>query len=288
MSAHVNDWTYATAFDLNRGIISDENQEKLRGAHVAIAGLGGVGGIYCTTLARLGIGAFSIADFDKFEAANTNRQQGASTSTMGKEKAETMERLIKDINPHAKVRRFGVLTPESMPDFLSEATLALDGIDFFAIAPRRLLYKEARTLHLPVLGAGPVGFGSAMLNFDPNGVSFDDYFDITDELTEQQQIFQFAIGLTPLLLQRSYMPPARIDFKGHRAPSSVLGTIACANMIGCEVYKVIVGLPYEHAPVSWQYDPFVRKFSHINLWGGNKNPLQRFKRWYFKRKFGFD
>ncbi|MBI5405976.1 ThiF family adenylyltransferase [Candidatus Kaiserbacteria bacterium] len=279
-------WSYREAFDRNIGLISEENQEKLHATHVAIAGMGGVGGIYATTLARLGIGRFTIADPDRFELSNTNRQQGASAPTFGASKRATMERLIREINPSAEIRSFEALASENAGDFLAGVKIAIDGIDFFSIAPRRLLYRESRARGIPVLGAAPIGFGSSMINFDPAGVSFDDYFDIRDDLTEQEQIFQFALGLAPLLLQRPYFAPKGIDFVGHRAPSSVLGTLACANMVGCEVYKIVIGLPYERAPVSRQFDPYVRKLRRCTLRGGNRHPIQRIKKWYFKRVFG--
>ena len=278
-------WSYRDAFDRNIGLISEENQEKIRRAHVAIAGMGGVGGVYATTLARLGIGHFTIADPDSFEIANTNRQQGASVSTYGAGKAATMERMIKDINPTAEVRTFDALTPETAADFFEGVTIAIDSIDFFTIGARRLLYQECRTRHIPVLGAAPVGFGSSMINYSPQGMSFDEYNAIDDDMTNEEQIFQFALGLSPLLLQYPYFAPKSIDFEHHRAPSSVLGTLACANMVGCEAYKIIIGLPYESAPVSRQFDPFVRKMRRCNLWGGNRNPIQLLKKWYLQKMF---
>ena len=73
-SAARDKWSYDEAFKANRGLISEEEQEKLRNCRVAIAGMGGVGGIHLVTLARLGIGKFTIADPDVFEVANFNRQ----------------------------------------------------------------------------------------------------------------------------------------------------------------------------------------------------------------------
>src|SRR3989338_4152542 len=152
MGISSSDWSYRDAFDRNRGLISVENQEKIRSARVAIAGLGGVGGIYATTLARLGVGHFTIADPDRFEISNTNRQHGASSSTFGARKNETLEHMIKSINPMAEVRVFESFTPENASDFLSGVTVTLDSIDFFTIGPRRLLYRECRKRDIPVLG----------------------------------------------------------------------------------------------------------------------------------------
>lgn len=277
------DWSYHEAFDRNIGLITVLEQQKLRYSRVAIIGLGGVGGIYATSLARLGVGKFTIADPDIFERVNTNRQQGATVASIGKNKAETVKQMIKDINPTADVRVFGELHEETVSDILDEVTLALDGLDFFAISQRRTLYRTCRSKKIPVLGAAPIGFGSSMLNFDPNGMSFDDYFSIDDTMSEKDQVFQFALGISPLLLQRPYFAPQNIDFAGRRTPSSVLGTLACANLIGCETFKVLTGQPYESAPVSWQFDPFVRKFRRINLRGGNRNVIQILKKWYYRR-----
>lgn len=75
-------WSYSEAFSRNLGLISPSEQEKLRQSRVAVLGLGGVGGVNLVTLARLGIGRFTIADPDTFELANFNRQYGAMVSTI--------------------------------------------------------------------------------------------------------------------------------------------------------------------------------------------------------------
>ena len=68
---------YNEAFSRNIGLFTLEEQDKLRRSHVAIAGMGGVGGVHVATLARTGIGNFTIADPDCFELANMKRQYGA-------------------------------------------------------------------------------------------------------------------------------------------------------------------------------------------------------------------
>ncbi|BBB59506.1 hypothetical protein UNDKW_1233 [Undibacterium sp. KW1] len=68
---------YDQAFSRNLGWFTEAEQAQLRGKKAAIAGMGGVGGAHLLTLARLGIGAFHIADFDQFDLPNMNRQAGA-------------------------------------------------------------------------------------------------------------------------------------------------------------------------------------------------------------------
>lgn len=277
------DTFYQEAFRRNAGVVGDTTQAKLHSAHVAIAGLGGVGGIYATSLARLGVGNFTIADADVFEVVNMNRQAGASVTAVGKQKTVVTEQMIKDINPYANVRVFSAVTEENVEEFLRDADIVLDGIDFFNIEARRLLFRTARDQRIPALTAAPIGFGSALLVFDPQGMSFDDYFAFTDTMTEKEQLVSFAIGLSPSLLHRSYYAPKTLNLDTKQAPSCVGGTLACATWVVSEVHRIISGAPYEAAPVSFQFDPFVKKFKRAHLLGGNRNPIQRIKKWYFLR-----
>src|SRR5579859_1083929 len=89
-ASKAKDWSYREAFSRHRGLLSDEDQERLRRSRVALVGMGGVGGAHLLTLARLGIGSFHIADPDRFEVANFNRQPGATIRNLGRNKAEAM------------------------------------------------------------------------------------------------------------------------------------------------------------------------------------------------------
>ena len=92
-------WNYDSAFSRNRGLIQPHEQQCLRHACVAIAGLGGLGGSHLVTLLRLGIGRFHLADPDQFELPNMNRQYGADMSSLGKSKVEVMAAVARRINP---------------------------------------------------------------------------------------------------------------------------------------------------------------------------------------------
>src|SRR5262249_45278841 len=153
----------------------------LRESRIAIAGLGGVGGVHLATLARLGIGSFHIADPDRFEPVNFNRQHGATVNVLGRRKATVMEREARAINPDLDLHVFPeAVTPSNVAAFLDGADVLVDGIDFFALESRRLLFREARRRGIWAVTAGPLGFSTAWLVFDPKGMSFDDYFDLHD------------------------------------------------------------------------------------------------------------
>src|SRR5260370_11988375 len=136
---------YAGALARHQGLLTKADQVRLRQARVAIAGVGGVGGIPLATLARLGIGAFHIADPDSFEIANINRQFGASAKTMGRGKTEVMAETATAINPEIDLRVFNeAINADNVGDFLDGVDVVVDGIDFFAIEARRLLFKDAQ------------------------------------------------------------------------------------------------------------------------------------------------
>jgi tRNA A37 threonylcarbamoyladenosine dehydratase len=145
-------FNYEQAFQRNIGWITREEQQVLRGRRVAIAGLGGCGGTYVTTLARLGVGDFTLADFDSFELANFNRQVGARMSTIGQPKIDVLRAMALDINPELDIRMF----PQGVQDdkidaFLEGAALFVDAIDIFALELRRKIYARCRTLKIPAV-----------------------------------------------------------------------------------------------------------------------------------------
>lgn len=279
MYTQEQDALYKEAFSRNIGIVSSDQQALLRTCTVAIAGLGGVGGIYATTFARLGIGAFHIADADVIEIKNINRQAVADNSTIGRHKSDVVEALIRLINPSAEVSVFmDGITKNNVHDFLVGVDVVVDGIDFFEIETRRMLFAKAREMGIFVITAGPVGYGSSMLVFDPHGMSFDEYFDINDELTLDEKLIRFGVGLTPSLMQRAYFDPRAINWKTHQAPSLVTGTLLCANLVSTTAVKILFGEPVRTAPRSLHVDPYLFAFKNIWVPFGNKNPIQVLKR----------
>ena len=191
-------WSYDVAFARNLGLVSPDEQRRLRDARVAIAGMGGVGGVHLITLARLGVGRFSVADPDIFTTANFNRQYGATLRNLGRGKAESMAEEAGQINPELDIRVLsGPITSRNVGEFLEGVSVVLDGIDFFAFDTRRLLFREARQRGLWAITAGPLGFGAAWILFDPRGMDFDTYFDLHDGMAAVDQFAAFATAPRP-------------------------------------------------------------------------------------------
>ncbi|HAU88282.1 MAG TPA: sulfur carrier protein ThiS adenylyltransferase ThiF [Lachnospiraceae bacterium] len=76
--------------------------EKVKQAHVAIAGLGGLGSNIAISLARTGVGYLHLIDFDEVEPSNLNRQQ-YKISHLGMPKTQALKQEIEEINPYIHV-----------------------------------------------------------------------------------------------------------------------------------------------------------------------------------------
>jgi molybdopterin/thiamine biosynthesis adenylyltransferase len=268
---------YREAFARNIGWVTQAEQATLRGKRIAIAGMGGVGGSHLLTLTRLGIGAFHIADFDSFELANFNRQAGATLSSLGQPKAEVLARMARDINPELDIRIFGEgVTQESLSAFLTGVDLYVDGLDFFAVAARRMVFAECAQRGIPATTVAPLGMGAALLNFLPGRMTFEEYFRL-EGAPEQEQLIRFLIGLSPAMLQRRYLvDPSAVDLAQGRGPSTPMACELCAGIAATEALKLLLGRGRVHAaPRGVHFDAFRNKLAYTWRPWGNGNPLQR-------------
>ena len=94
---------YQESFIRNIGIFTEAEQEQLKKSTIAVAGVGGVGGLLVERLIRLGVGNIKITDLGTFEQSNLNRQHGSTMLTLERNKAEVVYQDIKDINPEASI-----------------------------------------------------------------------------------------------------------------------------------------------------------------------------------------
>jgi len=272
------------AFSRNLGILTPEEQYKLGRARVAVPGLGGVGGLHCLTLARTGLGGFHLADPDTFELVNCNRQFGATMPRLGQGKLEVMAEEIRKINPHAVITPFPVgLTAENLDAFLLDIDIVVDSLDFFAFGIRRALFNRSRQLGITVVTAAPLGFTSSTLVFTPQSMSFDDYFDIHDGLSERECLLRFAVGLAPRGLHLGQMDPSRVSLDSGQGPSLAIACLLCAALAATETVRRITGRPGLRAtPWSLQVDALSGRSRRVRLRRGNASGMQRAKLWYVR------
>ncbi len=280
-------WNYDEAFCRNRGLITPQEQQRLRNSRLAIIGMGGVGGLHLEALLRLGIGRFTIADPDVFEVPNINRQYGARISTLGRPKVDVMAEIARDLNPEVHLRLLHKpVGPDNADEFLYGADVFIDGVDFYAVPTRRLLFRLAAEKEIYAITAAPAGFGTAWIVFEPGGMTFDQYFDLSDDMDYADQVAALAIGLAPRALQSSYMRLKDLDLKSRTAPCAGLACHLACGVAAAEVVKILLGRgPVWPAPYYQQFDPFCGRFTRKRLPWGNRHPWQRLKRFLLARCF---
>ncbi len=127
-------------------------QAKLKAAHVAVIGAGGIGCPAITYLAAAGVGRLTIIDDDVVELSNLQRQPLFTDGDIGTLKAEVAADAVRRINPHvAAVAVAERLDADNAAALLAGATLILDGCDNFAT--RLAVNRAAVALHTPLLSA---------------------------------------------------------------------------------------------------------------------------------------
>jgi len=281
---------YSTAFSRNIGWLTQAEQHRLRNSRIAIAGMGGVGGIHLLTLARLGVGKFNIADFDTFDQANFNRQAGAGMHTLGLEKVKVMAEQARDINPEVDIRVFpeGV-NDHNLDDFLSEVDLYVDGLDFFVFGAREAMYRACERLRIPAVIAAPLGMGAAVVNILPGQMSFEEYFCL-EGVADEEKALRFLLGLSPAMLQRGYLVDrSSVDFVARRGPSTAMACQLCAGVAATEALKILLKRgKVRAAPHAYQFDAYRNKL--VCTWrpGGNRNPLNRLAIAIARHQLGLD
>jgi molybdopterin/thiamine biosynthesis adenylyltransferase len=273
----MNAFSYHRAFARNIGWVTEAEQEQLRRSRIAIAGLGGVGGVHLLTLARMGVGAFSIADFDVFALENFNRQVGATMSTLGRNKIDVLLEMARDINPDLDIRIFpdGV-SLATVDSFISGADVYLDGLDFFAFEAREITFDACVRLRVPAVTAAPLGMGVALLNFLPGRTTFEEYFRLRGH-NEQEKALRLLVGLSPAMLQRSYLvDPTRVNLAQRQGPSTAMACELCAGVAATQVLKILLRRgPVLSVPWALHFDAYRNRFRTTWRPGGNNHPLQR-------------
>lgn len=164
-------------FSRNIGFFTEAEQDQLGRSTVAIAGVGGVGGLLAERLIRLGIGHLKIIDPENFEYSNLNRQFCSSTANLGRNKAEVVFAQIKDINPQATVEygNTGIKTQNDATLFVSDCDLVVDAMDFGLFKESIFLQRAARQRGIYHIFSSAIGFGALVVVFGPDGLTLEEY-----------------------------------------------------------------------------------------------------------------
>lgn len=131
-----------------------KGQEKIKEGKVLVVGAGGLGSPALMYLAAAGVGTIGIADFDKVEENNLQRQIIHTTKNLGIKKTESAKEKILAINPNVKVETYDEkLTSKNALEIIKKYDVVIDGSDNF---PTRYLLNDACVLSKKSLVYGSI------------------------------------------------------------------------------------------------------------------------------------
>lgn len=138
-------------------LIGENGVTRLGSKHVALFGVGGVGGYVAEALGRAGIGTLTLVDKDTVSVSNINRQIIATYDTVGRSKTEVMAERLRSINPEIKLEcRDCFFLPDTADTFdFAKYDYVVDAVD--TVTAKLELVKRAKEAGVPILSCMGTG-----------------------------------------------------------------------------------------------------------------------------------
>lgn len=221
-------------FNRTEALIGTESTKKLNKSHVAVIGVGGVGGYAVEALSRAGIGELTLIDNDTVKASNLNRQIIALESTIGDKKIDAFRKRLYDINPDIIVNTLDIfILPESVDsvDF-SRFDYVIDAID--TVSGKLAIIEKCNKLQIPVISS--MGTGNKL---DPTAFRVADINKTS--VCPLARVMRYELrkrGIKKLKVLYSQEEPLK---SGNRTPASISFVPSVAGLIiAGEVIKDII------------------------------------------------
>lgn len=171
------DHGYSSLVDRNLGILTREEQNRLKNSKASIFGIGGLGGVVLEVLARSGIESFSVVDNDVFETSNLNRQNFAFQDNLGEMKIAVAERFCRNINPAIRLNLFDRVDEENCSDILAGSNVAALVLD--DVKACLIISRTARRLGITFVEGWALPFAN-VCTFTPETPSFEQTYGLAE------------------------------------------------------------------------------------------------------------
>lgn len=215
-------------------LVGKDAVEKLKNAHVAVFGVGGVGGHIVEALARSGVGELTLIDNDTVKESNINRQIIALCSTIGEKKTAAFEKRLKDINPDIKVNLCDLFVlPENCNEIdFSRFDYVADAID--TVSGKLAIIEQCSKYGIPVISS--MGTGNKL---DPTAFKVTDIY--KTDTCPLARVMRYELkkrGIKKLKVLYSREAPIKQDT---RTPASISFVPSVAGLIiAGEIIKDII------------------------------------------------
>ena len=146
--------------------IGQAGQEQLKAATIFVAGAGGIGSPVTIYLAAAGVGTIRLADHDRVDLSNLNRQVLHWDEDVGRKKVGSASEKLRRLNPHVKIEAMDeTITEENAKDLASGCDGIVDAMD--NLATRYILNKAAIDLNIPFFHGAVRGLEGRALTVVP-------------------------------------------------------------------------------------------------------------------------
>lgn len=270
MAKFSDEWSvgYNSLVERNIGLLTVEEQRRLKDSKVSIFGIGGLGGVILEILARSGIEHFSIVDHDVFETSNLNRQIFAFDDTLGKMKITVGETFCKKINPAITVEVFDRVEEGNCPEILAGSNVSALVLD--DVKACLTIARTARRMGITFVEGWALPFAN-VCTFTPETPSFEQTYGLAE--IENVPVSAIPDGKNRLLLMQvlfgfGYVEGVADYFSDETllnlakgiAPSFAPTVWFTATRIAIECIKVLLGWKdLALSPNFAIYDPFSHK-----------------------------
>jgi tRNA A37 threonylcarbamoyladenosine dehydratase len=157
-ASRVDDADLERRFGGVRRLYGNAGYERLRSAHVAVVGLGGVGSWAAEALARSGVAALTLIDLDHVSESNINRQLQALDGTLGMAKVVALRERIAQIHPRCDVHGIeAFVEPDNWPALLQGRRVdgVIDACD--QVRAKEAIASWSLGARVPAVCAGAAG-----------------------------------------------------------------------------------------------------------------------------------
>ncbi|HEY9160220.1 MAG TPA: ThiF family adenylyltransferase [Desulfomonilia bacterium] len=169
--------SYKELFKRNYGVLTDNEQERIRNIRILIIGDSGTGETIALELARCGFEHLTIAGVDSYVLQDVNRQPLCFTDSAGKNKIGVISKALKAINPCMNITAVDRLPDETGIDSLvSKADIIIPAVDDLSYSV--LIFRAARRHAKPAVLCMPSGSMGWVCVIDATTPSIEDVFGI--------------------------------------------------------------------------------------------------------------
>ncbi|MCL2496962.1 MAG: tRNA threonylcarbamoyladenosine dehydratase [Clostridiales bacterium] len=238
-------YLYEDIFARNILLWGVEAQERLRGSHILLAGLGGVGSYIAEALARSGAGALTLIDHDRVEISNMNRQLPAILPDLGRYKVRAAGERVVAINPACRLRLLEEFITADNAHMLGEADYYIDAIDY--VPGKAAIISYALALGKPVASAMGAGRRVAPERLRLADISQTAGCPLARELRRRLRALGIEKGVTVVYSEeapRENMAPAAAAGEGGKTPLGSCAFVAAVAglLLASAVIRDLAGL----------------------------------------------